>query len=858
MSESFSSGSMDRRQFMANLGAVTAAGLVTSGAGARAAENQPSAELFSGFSSDFASTPDRVWIGEAYWANPLEDWRIHNGRLECTSNGQDRNVHVLTHQLARRPGGLDMSVRTGLLESRPNGSVGFRAGISDEISDYRGACFWGSGVNAVIGVDGQLILAGERKDLGEDVDLSDVTLRLTAEPSGNRYRLTLTASAADGSTLGEVSAEAEPDDLVGNMALVNNHTSQGNAARFWFQDWTIGGDKVQANPEQTFGPILWSMYTLSDNRDDDGYVMKMTAQMPPLGEDDSQEVILEVLRDGQWEPIATETIDAESRTATFRVARWDASNDIPYRLVYETQTTDGRPLRHERLGTVRRDPADLPVSVAGYTCQMDYGFPYNPVERNSKALDPDVLYFSGDQIYERVGHYGIIREPADRAILNYLRKYYMFGWAFGDLMRDRPTLVLPDDHDVYHGNLWGEGGREMPMEDDGIYQTSTGDRPGYIMPVSFVNVVHRTQTAHHPDFFDPTPAKRGISVFYGDMVYGRVSFAMVSDRQFKSGPQRVDTGEGRMDHLMDPAIDPETLDEAGLELLGDRQEEFLEEWASDWRGADMKLLLSGTPFHCVATHHGQHDNYLVADLDSGGWPQSASQRAVEIARKALAVHVSGDRHLASLVQHGMEEQRDAIWSFCTPAITTGYQRWWRPDEVEIPRDVENRPPHDLPHTGEYVDGLGNKVFVYAVANPEGTNHDNRYKQAQLRASGFGLVRLDKTERAIDIHCYKFLTDVTNELEEHEYAGWPKTIAQRDNDGRPIAGHLEELRNEEVEKAVVKVYDEETEELLYALRLQDNTVRPWVFRDNGVYTVELGDPDTENWKTFTGLTMVSEA
>jgi alkaline phosphatase D len=204
------------------------------------------------------------------------------------------------------------------------------------------------------------------------------------------------------------------------------------------------------------------MHTLSNNRDQDGHVLKMTAQMPPLGEADSQEVALEVQRGGQWQEIGREVIQPGG-----------PHRHVPDRPLvgirkmcltgWSTKPNDRRThCGTSGPGTVRRDPVDRPVSVAGLTCQMHYGFPYQPLVKNLKALDPDVLYFSGDQLYEQNGHYGVIREPADRAILNYLRKWYMFGWAFGDVMRDRPTIVLPDDHDVYHGNLWGEGGREMP------------------------------------------------------------------------------------------------------------------------------------------------------------------------------------------------------------------------------------------------------------------------------------------------------------------------------------------------------------------------------------------------------------
>ena len=38
-----------------------------------------------GFESDFENTPDRIWVGPEYWANRLQDWRIHDGWLECVA-----------------------------------------------------------------------------------------------------------------------------------------------------------------------------------------------------------------------------------------------------------------------------------------------------------------------------------------------------------------------------------------------------------------------------------------------------------------------------------------------------------------------------------------------------------------------------------------------------------------------------------------------------------------------------------------------------------------------------------------------------------------------------------------------------
>jgi len=52
------------------------------------------------FKSNWQKTFDRVWIGLQYWSNPLQDWRIDNGELECITSAPNRNVHLLTHQLS--------------------------------------------------------------------------------------------------------------------------------------------------------------------------------------------------------------------------------------------------------------------------------------------------------------------------------------------------------------------------------------------------------------------------------------------------------------------------------------------------------------------------------------------------------------------------------------------------------------------------------------------------------------------------------------------------------------------------------------------------------------------------------------
>ena len=775
------SNSVPRRSALKALGASGALMGLSENAAANQADNSVRDSLEPVV--HWSDTHDRIWLAGNCWANPMEDWMIRDGAAECLTTGGDRNIHLITHQLTD-PG---KSFETSVVVSRvavagKDDGVGFKVGVKSDINDHRANVFAKSGVKAGL-INGKLTINRKSKAIEGAADPQSLRLTLSGRPSGDSVELTLSATSSEGQALGSLTTTVTPEAVTGNIAVVNNFDPQlkkGKGARYRFSDWAVAGDAFSVDQERAFGPILWTMYSLSDSRGDDGFVMKLSALTGPLGEQDSDQVELQVQRGGQWQSLGNATLDRDAWTCTFRIPNWDASADVPYRVLYKETHPSGKETESQWSGTVKANPTGRPLRFGALTCQNDYAFPYQPVADNVIKLDPDILYFSGDQLYEGHGGYGLIRRPADLAILNYLRKYYQFGWSFRHAIKDRPTICLPDDHDVFQGNIWGEGGAPMDVQNGGA--SSNG---GYIEPAKMVNVVHLTNCAHHPDFYDPTPCKQDISVYYGDMVYGGVSFAIIADRQWKSGPQRVDTGSGRADHLKDPDIDPLRLDKPGLVLLGERQKEFLEKWADDWRGASMKVLLSQTVFAGVATHHGSYNNYLVADLDCGGWPQTERNAAIEMAGKAMPLHINGDQHLTSLAQYGVDEQRDGFWSFCTPAIAAGYPRWWRADEVGM--EHTNRPKHGMPHTGEYEDGLGNKVYVYAVGNPEVASKKNRYERAHQKASGFGLVEIDPKAKTYNIHSFRFLIDATDGNPENEFPGWPVLLHQRENGGDNVIG-----------------------------------------------------------------------
>ncbi|MDH5467711.1 MAG: alkaline phosphatase D family protein, partial [Candidatus Aminicenantes bacterium] len=436
----------------------------------------------------------------------------------------------------------------------------------------------------------------------------------------------------------------DPERLKGNLALVSHPgTGHGNH-RFWFKDWKVSGSKLAHNPDRSCGPVLSTQHTLSRG------IMKMTAQMLPIGPEDTQEVTLEIQKGGRWQAVSSTRIIAPGYTATFRIEDWDPTQDWPYRVVYEMKQTDGKTQASIYSGKVRHDPVDKETIVlAAFTGNHNLGygwggvdsghfpwtertwFPHNDLTEKVAKHQPDVLFFSGDQVYESASPTAAQKSPVEKALLDYLYKWYLWCWAFRDLARDVPSISIPDDHDVYQGNLWGAGGRKTEMDNQG----------GYVMPPEWVNMVHRTQTSHLPDPFDPTPIEQGITVYYCNMNYGRIGFALVEDRKFKSGCAGLapPTTSGRPDHVIDPEFDPRTADVPGAKLLGGRQLRFLEEWAADWKNTDMKAVLSQTVFANATSLHGAELQRLVVDYDSNGWPRQEETMPCENSGKHL-LHTS--------------------------------------------------------------------------------------------------------------------------------------------------------------------------------------------------------------------------
>jgi len=555
--------------------------------------------------------------------------------------------------------------------------------------------------------------------------------------------------------------------------------------------------------------VAFAMYTHQ------GGVLKLSAQLFPLKPGEKREVRLELQLTGEkWSEVSKAEVHYPGWDAHFRIENWDKSNDVKYRVCH------GEKAKFE--GLIRRDPIDRDeVVVANLSCNSSRTTgPRDEIVKNLRKINPDLLFFGGDQHYRHTEH---------------TAGWIEFGLQYRDVIRDRPTICIPDDHDVGHGNVWGESGKRSTIRGD-----ADG---GYRYPVMYVNQVQRQQTTSLPDPVDPEPVNRGIAVYFTRLNVGGVDFAILEDRKFKSGPAgKIPKMGPRPDHINDSKYDPNKIDLPGLELLGLRQEKFLEKWGEDWTGAQMKGVLSQTAF-CGAVHmHGGPKNRLLADLDCNGWPQTPSRRALTLIRRAWAVHLCGDQHLAVVVKHGIGEHGDGPYGFTGPAlVNTIYGRWWHPlDEQPGPNPVPDSP---LPWTGDFKDGLGNKISMMAYANPEDRNDERK------RADGFGIARFNKKKREVTFECWPRFCNV-QDGNAGQYPGWPITIKQDANDGRKVAGYLPEYVFADGKDCVVQVIDEASSEVLYTTRSKGGRFQPKVY-SKGKHTVKIGH-EFPDGKTLKGV------
>ena len=281
------------------------------------------------------------------------------------------------------------------------------------------------------------------------------------------------------------------DQIDGSIALVSHRELRKDGIGWAFDGLDLQSrdlDRWIDETDHSWGPVLGVTYTL-DRQDDGIHALKLNALFPPVSAGDLGEVALDFeTRDHAWRRIAKGTLEDLSFTVPFAVDDVEEYLGRRYRVA---GSMNGVP--YEWVGEIHAPPTDRDLRIASLNCvknvtahsawnRAGVWFPHEDLTERVAAHDADFLFFAGDQIYE-----GDINGVDRRKImLDYHTKYHRWLRAFAELVRDRPSVIIPDDHDVYHGNIWGAGGILAKAKDGFTVQ----DAGGYKLSAEAVSYTH--------------------------------------------------------------------------------------------------------------------------------------------------------------------------------------------------------------------------------------------------------------------------------------------------------------------------------------------------------------------------------
>lgn len=103
------------------------------------------------FLKDFSTVNDRTWIGQDFWAVPMEDWEVRGGRLLFTGQEKRSRLHLLTYTIGKGEGDFSITCNMGMNASKVKGAVGFCVAITNDTDPgVRSCCYYGQGISAGI------------------------------------------------------------------------------------------------------------------------------------------------------------------------------------------------------------------------------------------------------------------------------------------------------------------------------------------------------------------------------------------------------------------------------------------------------------------------------------------------------------------------------------------------------------------------------------------------------------------------------------------------------------------------------------------------------------------------------------
>ncbi len=761
---------------------------------------------------DLEGAIKRAYLGPELWGNRSQDWSVEAGKVVSQPDGiaiPMRTAHLIAYSLEENPLPFTLAVELELGSDPMDGEMaGFLIGAGAGKLHYKAAAL----VQGYAGLGGGILALVEKtedglypvfRDMGVDFEtreypklearalkasgpLPNRPIRLilsgTPQDDGN-YTLLLEALDRDtDEALAQTQLEAvDPSLLRGGVALASHFPDVGS--RHVFSDLRASEGRLERHAERLLSPIAGALYSNAEG------VLKVGVQIMPYGEAlyknpsdregvnayrrptvsllarpaGSQENYRSLAR-----PIGISLPDYH---ALFRIQNWDASQDWEALVVF----TDERGTESSHSLFIRSEPAEADeIKFVGLSCMGVMGrfatqivgdpkghhvvgrwtpanmyFPFSNLTQSIAQKDPDIAVFQGDQIYE---HMPVVDGWNKGSPYNeFLYKWLIWHWAFRDIAAVRPCLLQTDDHDVYQGNIWGDGG---------VIALSGDNRDGgYIKSSSMVNLVQRVMTGHNPDAYDVGPTPAGIVNYYSRFKYGKLDIALLEDRKFKTPPSReTESGE--------------------LSLLGEGQMRMLKEWAEEKDPDKFNLVLSQTIYAGIGIRPQTGEQF--SSTDTNGWPKAERDRAVELFSKAGAFIFSGDQHLTTLAKVYTGDEASYVHQFSTPAVGMIWWRWW------YPRSDSN-------YEGSFKDSFGNRFEMLAAANPQRRDLMGFYvnqpshlvpeelwqkgvgreRRPQLN-DGFGMLRIDFLDRTVTVESWPYHTqDVSDDSQQ--FPGWPQTF-----------------------------------------------------------------------------------
>jgi len=742
----------------------------------------------------------RPFLSPQLWPNGFEHWSADGDTVYATTgnNLRLRTAHLLTARLDPDLG--DRATASVMLNTAPDSRAGLQGllfAAGENLLDPRAASLiqgtpgQGGGFLAYLDHDANTLVIADfgshdtwwsGENLAQapiDRDLPDGPLELTLilQIDGPQARVQASLSSANGASLATTQTTVPAERVAGNIALASDFLNEpADGKRHGFSKFTIDGPMWLHDPDRAFGPLAGALYSLSHPRPDADPLLRISVQALPLGPTfrmgqprrDSQQARVTLASrplgsDQPYEPLGhPAAILGPSYHALFQFDDWPADRGHDIRVTLTTP--DG--LTDELFLEVHAEPDDdQPLRVAGVSCMGLNGrgvigvddpqpglelvsrwtpaniwFPFAGVVDRLAQLEPDYVFYTGDQIYE--GKPYPPPQPDQDLVLDYHYRFALWHRAFGDINRTTNTVLQTDDHDVYQGNIWGDGGRQLT---EGWFWQG-----GYLRPAEDVNLVLRTMCSHNPPPWPAPDPPSGIRNYFTTFRYAGNDFAVLEDRKFKA------------------AGSPQARQAPDDQLLGPEQLDMLDDLAA-WPGDRPRVVVSQTIYASIQTNPATGE--MRPERDTNGWPVAGRNRALNAFAKANALLLTGDQHLGTLARLPAPDATGSVYQFCTPAVGTVYWRWFAPDNQQHPR-------------GQYQDAHGNPFEILAVANPMpvefmpvmGNNFPNQLPPEHLdadrrgnRGDGVGTVQLNPADRSVTFECWPWNGSDT----QHE--GWPHTV-----------------------------------------------------------------------------------